>query len=1149
MKKRIKILSSTIALVSIGVSAIASVSLINSNILSPKSTTITNTDNTKNDDKSDLVPAQANGQNANISTNAGPITFNGNVITALDWYGNKLWQIDMSTYVKEPTPHVQGKDEKNSGYRGSWRRAWYNWDYDRNKNILWVLGYGYLSNQSIFGFNADTGALIKSHDLGPVGNGVDKKQSPYKFVTALSSGKVLIYGDPSKTYSGTGLLYDPENGTTNKLNGNSDSHLPKSDGDSSHKNTYRWYFYNLVPLATNKNLVEVVAFDNRTSGGTTGDGSANRATYNVYGLLVDDELNFIGDKQNSIIFQNAYKLANGVEGFRNTTITPKRDYFTLLNNQTVSVTYNTVTLFDTKDPNNIQIKQVQMTNQNIIQTWTVDSNDNLYFKFLKDGKVYKIDSSTLKSGSSSLSPSTYLDLSGNQNESIKSDASNFVIYNVYGYTGQLMMIDASYDDRIDIYSNILDSNDNTGKNWGLAIAVTSNKNQSTTGDFKGILNGKDSIQKAADFTIDQNTLNSKIPSEITKSDIKLLNDAFFKSSDSKPFIISDVDDSKGTFTLTANLYKIPWFSETLPDKSVPSVVSYTFSNNDSSHQNAQSIDKKVSWKILNSSTNYDFMNMLPTNVSLDDIKNLDPFQASFQSQVITDGSGNQIYPKTTYSIGDRNNDNGTITINVNYEYVPMSATYTDGKDKTYNFGSKPITEKEVQTYTAKRTYNIFKKNGNSAFWFTGATNQSSDDNKQTVDVTKVPQLKNLLSAGKLPSSFANLNSDNDSSNSQFLQFVNTSSSQGYPISKMNFSVSPDDTNGTLTITATMPAQYSPDSNSHTYSVKYTGLNQQKSYSFSFRDVNAIDGVNINTILPSAVDEGEIIKNFVSYNGFDSNDFSVILTPNDEQGTLSVKVNLNKSYASSIATSNGFVNDYSITKTFSGFMTTSEYNSRFSITFKGDDDPTLLTLKSMQANEIVTAFGSDGKGTGNLKVGNDTFNSLNEFVKNLLVKSTGSSIPINWDSSGVTTNVYVDNNLGIASFYVNIPKDKVVGSTSDLNFVVTYSGFVKGNVDSTSDNLSFVSDAMLKNYLLTTGFKQEDIDKLTPTTFAKWANDNIGKLITYKTGEYVTKLNDKNKGYTLTITPNDLQGTVSITINFGTMTNQKSLSEYTVQYTI
>lgn len=181
----------------------------------------------------------------------------------------------------------------------------------------------------------------------------------------------------------------------------------------------------------------------------------------------------------------------------------------------------------------------------------------------------------------------------------------------------------------------------------------------------------------------------------------------------------------------------------------------------------------------------------------------------------------------------------------------------------------------------------------------------------------------------------------------------------------------------------------------------------------------------------------------------------------------------------------------------------------------------------------------------------TYKTLNDFAKGLLVRSTSSSIPMNWDTnSGVTTNVYVDNNLGIASFYINIKKDKVLGATSDLNFAITYSGFVKDNQVSTDDNLSFVSDKMLKNYLLTTkDFSQDQIYKLTPDEFATWAINNINKLITYKTGEYKDKLDKKDGGHTLTVTPNSIQSTVTITIDFGQMKNNQSLSEYTVQYSI
>ena len=37
-----------------------------------------------------LIPSEKNDQNANLSTASGPLTFWGNTITALDWFGSKL---------------------------------------------------------------------------------------------------------------------------------------------------------------------------------------------------------------------------------------------------------------------------------------------------------------------------------------------------------------------------------------------------------------------------------------------------------------------------------------------------------------------------------------------------------------------------------------------------------------------------------------------------------------------------------------------------------------------------------------------------------------------------------------------------------------------------------------------------------------------------------------------------------------------------------------------------------------------------------------------------------------------------------------------------------------------------------------------------
>lgn len=150
-------------------------------------------------------------------------------------------------------------------------------------------------------------------------------------------------------------------------------------------------------------------------------------------------------------------------------------------------------------------------------------------------------------------------------------------------------------------------------------------------------------------------------------------------------------------------------------------------------------------------------------------------------------------------------------------------------------------------------------------------------------------------------------------------------------------------------------------------------------------------------------------------------------------------------------------------------------------------------------------------------------------------------------------MYVDNSLGTISFYITIPKSQMTGANSDLNIAATYTGFVKGNAVSTDDNLSFIPDNMLENYLVSSKYvTKEQFNNFTPTTFASWLqennNDNALKLISYKTGQYETYLNSKTN-YTLSIIPNENQGNVTITIHFDKITNTNSLTEYSMQYTI
>ncbi|MCF0217759.1 MAG: hypothetical protein HUJ42_01800 [Malacoplasma sp.] len=1089
---------------------------------------ITKSKVTNQDDSTNvLVPSEKNDQNANLSTTQGPLTFWGNTITALDWFGSKLWSLDMATINHDKDNALPGKNYDN----GAWKRAWFNWDYNRTTNTLWVLGYFGVKNvdQLLFKIDAVNGKVLQTIHLGNTGG--------LRFVSALVSGNVMVYGTASQNFKdgAKAYLYQASNNSVKQITGNSNTKVPTSDGD---KKNYTWYFFNLIPVANNKNFVEIVSFSKET--GTTGDNGSKNASYDIYFILVDDNLNFIGNSYPKYS-AGAVKVASGMQNFRNSSITPQRDYYTMLSGNVVTVVYNTVIIINTND---ISLSTFAMSESKWILSWSLDSNENLFFKFKDGDKVYEVTSDTMKNANSSnpITPITYLDLAAVTNpvsdttptNTVATYAQNFIIFNVYGYSGSLMLINESYNAYVTATAA---QTDNNAKQYGLAIAVVQNANDSTKGDYLGLLNTAKSIISSADFTIDDSVLKSKIPSEITRNDIKPLNNSFFQDGTNYvPFTISNIDDTKGTFTLTVNLYKIPWYTKTLPTNATPKEITRKYDGTNGNNK-ANTIDKKTSWITLNTTSNYDFLNSLPSTVTQADVNNLNPFVATFQSQVITNSdTGAQLYPKTEYKIAKTDNAKGTIEIQATYSYIPMGVSYTSS--------TKPL------TYTSNHTYNIYKTSDQSAFNFTGGkTNTTSE----SVNISNVGALKSYIQSGSLPSSIvANLKSG-PANNSQYLQFINTDVSKGYPISKMTFNASGDDTNGSLTISASISASNSPDKASHTYTITYTNLNQLKKYSFSFKTVDALGGAKFNTMLASSVTSGEVLSDLITYSGFDSNNFNITLVPDDIKGNLTVNVNLDKSYANSIGSSgHGFTN-YVATKTFSGFLTTSEYNTRYSVTFKGDDDVALLYLKQIQPVQIFDTLG-DGTTAkkSDLTINGKAYSSLNDLVRNLLVDTLGTNVPSDWTSATnkdlIKTSMYYDNNLGYVSFLVNIPKSLMNGASSDLDLIVNYTGFVKGNLDKTEDNMSFISNTMLANYLSSKNLiSKDDLAKMSATDFANWAKSHIKDLITFSSGEYKTKLDANN--FKSSVIANDAQNTVSITIDYGTMNNTKSLSEYSIQYTI
>ncbi|RXY96691.1 hypothetical protein D8X55_02890 [Malacoplasma penetrans] len=1120
MNKKSKkiILSTTSSVLSIATALSIALPITNNAIKNYSITNVSSTNQVTTESK--IIPSEVNDQNANISTNNGPVTFLGNKITALDWFGNELWSIDFSQKV----PDKDGATPGNN-YDGAWKRAWFNWDYNRSTDTIWVLGSWSVKNnkQPLFEIKAADGTITKTHEINYAeftsSLGQANNSNVYRFVSALSSGKVMVYGGAGTTYNGKAILYDPKTLKGTVLNGNSsdDKILPLKN--TSYGSDYKWYFFNLIPVATNRNIVEVVTFANKETSGDAGNGLAN---YNVYFLLVDDELNMVYNQNTNNPWSKHVLVANGISGYRNSKVTPQRDYYSLLDGRVVTVVYNTAIIIDAKNSNDIKYGTYPVSESKWIKSWAFDSNQNLYFKFKDESNIYKVSGSvwqTINNNTTSIPLYVYLDLKGIGSTSAY--ANDLIMYNVYGYTGQLMMINSKYNSLVNT-SNSNITTDNNPQNYGLALAVTQNANLQDKGDYKGILNGPDTFQKASDFELSSSALSSKIPSEITKDDIETSNGGFMK--DSTDFTIKSMDDKTGSIQIECKLYQIPWFTTSLPEGITPKIITKQYTT-------TKKIADKTSWKTLTTSTDYDFLNMKPSKITEEDVTNLDPFQVSFQSQTIVDSTGKILYPKKTYSVGTKNDSNGQVEVKIKYEYIPMEITYSNDTKAT--------------TYDASHTYTVFNSSTTPAFKFMGQNGSSS-----SIDISKVSELKNLLSADTLPSSFLSLNSSSDKTNSAFLQFINTNESKGYPISKMKFTVTANDNSGSLTIKADMPASYSPENTAKSFSVTYTGLNRASNYSFSFKDVTKIGTQNINAILPSAVTDGDIINNFLQYNGFNSNDFSIVKTVNDETGELTVAINLDKTYATAIGNSGHGFNNYTATKVFTGFMTKDEYNKRFDVQFLSDTDNKLIQLKQMQAAKIYESF----KGTSptSLQVGNQTYSDLKDLIKKLLVQSSGTSIPADWSDSSITADMYIDNAQGTISFYVKIPQDKITGSNSDINLVVNYTGFVKGNIDNTSDNLSFIADNMLKSYLISNGdTTEEDFNKFTPDTFAKWLEDSnyqkALKLISYKSGQYEDLLNTSK--YKISVIANETQRTVSVFILFSDVTDPKSLKEYSVTYTI
>ncbi|WP_412032554.1 lipoprotein 17-related variable surface protein [Malacoplasma muris] len=1056
-----------------------------------------------------LVPSVSNMYNPKLSSKNGPIVFWKNKITSLDWFGAERWSIDVTTITIDGIqPFVV------NGYNGtSWKRNWLNFDLDKTNDILYILSNAKSnSKQYAVAINVQTGTPTKKYETAEPITG-ELNMNSFFMLKVLTNGNLAFLGRPGNIGNGqtdTIDVVDVKTGVTTRRKGNIDNNvapLPQNtDGNDYSKSNNA--VFNLIPIGTNRNLLAIYNLTGKPN--TTGDDGAINGTSEVWFILVDDNLQTVSTATEK--WQKAVSVTQGITNTRNSKTRPQCDYHVLLDGRVVTVIYDKLIVIDPVDLNNPTLAISTLDADKWIESWSFDSNESLFFKAKNSTQIKKVtldqDRANVEHPNNVISP--YYDLAQSPIDEIKTCANSLVLYNVYGYIGQIMLINAQYQEGIldALYPNYAVVEQ---KKYGLAVAITNNKDVDGQGDTKGLLNTEKAYQKSADYDINADLLKTKLPSEITRSDITFLNNSFLTQNTSKnddgtlkyePFVKNEIDDKAKTLKLTLHLDQIPWFvtDGVMPNNVVPLQITKTFNF-------TSDINSRFSWKPVDRD-DYDFKNTLPSKITNEDIERVSPLVSTLTSQKVTINNIN--YPKTTYTITTANDTTGKLVIRADYQYLPMEL-----KAGVEN----------LKTYSKIKEYTIFKNSDPKKIEFVGGAGTT------TTDISTVPELKDIKESDILPSSFSN------APKQEYLRFINTSKTTGYPLEKINITVTPNDTTGTLTINLD-PTKY--DNTLPMISKTYTGLNKLTQYTFQFTNG---EGFDRSAYLPSDINEEIFYKNFVRFSGFDSSDFELELFPNNDTGILIVNVILMGDYPNGPEANTDFKQEDGkwIAKiTLDNFKNTDDYNKEYQVSFKEDGDKTLSDIQKLTPAEIENAIKNK-----NLTIGGTTYTSV-EQLSDLFIATRGIKIPsTNVNNANVNVEMFINNGGGEIAW--RITYSNLSGYPNPITFLQTTTGFVKGNEIPTADVLTFCNSNQLKT-------KQPTYFNMLPSRIKdmlvkdKKAINNF--FLSSPTGGYLTAVN--NGDFTLEVIADDNTGSLNIRIIFiRNNTNNidpKSLLEYTQTYT-
>lgn len=1111
IKNKSILLSSSIffGIFSLGFSAIATPIILNRSLFSEKSNDFSNDNYTISDvnldanqfavDIKPLVPIEFNTYMQLISTKLGPIGVYKNEIRALDWFGALRWSLDTTNLAPGLTQWVH--------------RAFVNWAYSFSDDVLWILTNSREGlTQKIISIDGKSGNILAQIDLGIV---LVNNFAVLYFIQVLSNGNIAVYG-AGNAWDKKMIIYDIVSKSVRTMVSTiSDAFLNTLPGIGSKR------LFNLIPITRNRNILVLQTF------GTT-------ALEQTSFALVDDNFNLIYNTiSDSVKWSKAVHIANGRDNWQNF---PDRTFYTLLDGRVVGFLFKKLLIFD----NNKIESQQDFLNiyemPNAIQSFSFDTNENMFFTYINDPTIWKL-TLPAKNSSASYTTSIYYDLGSSSFKEIRDNASKFVLYNVNGYSGQIMLIKpfqrfnpglaypvdpnnpnglaTPFPSEAEIKTNL----------YGLSAAIVNNVASPANGDSKGLLNTANAFQFSADFEIDQSVLNAKLPSEILQTDLTTLYDSRFTNNQTvnssndllyPPFTKKDINDETKKLTVEVYLDQTPWFALELPVGFIPLKVSKVFDTR-------ENISSRISWKDAN--FDYDFKNTLPTKVDQIDLKRFDPFLINLSSQrIINNATQEQIYPSKKYSATVTNDDTGAITIQCLYTYMPLNVSPNSTNEKTF---------------TASKSFNIFKKSDARTFvWLLHGTGNDKND------ITLIPNLKFLSESKLLPSSI----DPNDSS--QFSSFVNTNISTGYPLSKMKFTLVANDAIGELKVTAVLPASY--NGTTETFVQTYIGFNKISDYSFQYKKPsyltqisgsgNAINNANplhkYNLMLPTEIKEEMIYLDFVTFTGYNDLDLNISLFPNNTTGELEIIFKLNSGYpailGNNINTFKLINGEYVSSIKLSGFLKKVDYDTQYILNFKNNNDSSLNNIKNIEVNVILNSINS----SNGLTIDGVTYTSLEQFVE-LFISFKGNNIPAIKPSN---VSAYSNSSSGTLTFELLFLASET-GYHSNLIFSSIFTGFIQGVEKPTNDSFIFKNQNNLNSTLL---------GKLPSAIKAELsANKFLVKdyFVNFLTGQ-LENLILNSSAFTLTIDANDVYGSLSIVVVFekSLITNPLTLTTYSASYT-